>query len=72
MVFATLPMQAPEKAAGELRRAMTNLGLRGTMIASNIMGKIPRRPSFEPLWAAAEDLGAFVFVHPNNVAVPIA
>lgn len=68
MGIATLPMQAPEKAAGELRRAITKLGLRGTMIASNIMGKNLDDPSFEPLWATAEDLGAFVFVHPNNVA----
>ncbi len=43
MGIATLPMQAPEKAADELRRAMTKLGLRGTMIASNIMGKESRR-----------------------------
>jgi len=66
--IATLPMQAPEKAAGELRRAITKLGLRGTMIASNIMGKNLDDPSFEPLWATAEDLNAFIFVHPNNVA----
>ena len=64
----TLPMQAPEKAADELRRAMTKLGLRGTMFASNIMGKNLDDPSFEPLWATAEELGAFMFVHPNNVA----
>src|SRR5262245_18409468 len=68
MGIATLPMQAPEKAAGELRRAITKLGLRGTMIASNIMGKTLDDPILEPLWATAEDLGAFVFVHPNNVA----
>jgi aminocarboxymuconate-semialdehyde decarboxylase len=68
MGIATLPMQAPEKAAEELKRAMTKLGLRGTMIASNIMGKNLDDPSFEPLWATAEQLGAFVFVHPNNVA----
>ncbi|MGC1624101.1 MAG: amidohydrolase family protein, partial [Pseudolabrys sp.] len=55
MGIATLPMQAPEKAAGELRRAITKLGLRGTMIASNIMGKNLDDPSFEPLWATAED-----------------
>ncbi|MGB9396733.1 MAG: amidohydrolase family protein, partial [Pseudolabrys sp.] len=51
MGIATLPMQAPEKAADELRRAMTKLGLRGTMFASNIMGKNLDDPSFEPLWA---------------------
>ena len=38
------------------------------MFASNIMGKNLDDPSFEPLWATAEELGAFVFVHPNNVA----
>ena len=30
--IATLPLQAPEKAADELRRAMTKLGLHGAMI----------------------------------------
>lgn len=66
--IATLPMQAPDKAADELRRAMTKLGLRGTMFASNIMGKNLDDPSFEPVWDTAEELGAFVFIHPNNVA----
>jgi len=66
--IATLPMQAPERAAAELTRAMTKLGLRGAMIGSNVMGKNLDDPSFEPLWAAAEELGAFMFIHPNNVA----
>src|SRR5215475_15760094 len=68
MGIATLPMQAPEKAAGELRRTLNKLCLRGTMIASNIMGKNLDDPFFFSVWATAEDLGAFVFVHPNNVA----
>jgi len=68
MGIATLPMQAPERAADELKRAITKLGLRGTMFASNIMGKNLDDPSFEPVWATAEELGAFVFIHPNNVA----
>ncbi len=66
--IATLPMQDPRRAADELRRAVTRLGLRGTMIGSNIMGKNLDDPGFEPLWATAEELNAFVFVHPNNVA----
>ncbi|MGH6726859.1 MAG: amidohydrolase family protein [Pseudolabrys sp.] len=68
MAIATLPMQDPVRAADELRRAMTKLGLKGSMFASNIMGKNLDDPSFEPLWATAEELGAFMFVHPNNVA----
>ena len=47
---------------------MTKLGLKGSMFASNIMGKNLDDPSFEPVWATAEELGAFMFVHPNNVA----
>jgi aminocarboxymuconate-semialdehyde decarboxylase len=66
--IATLPMQAPERAADELKRAMTRLGLRGAMIGSNVAGKNLDDPSFEPLWATAEELGAFMFVHPAHVA----
>jgi aminocarboxymuconate-semialdehyde decarboxylase len=66
--IATLPMQAPEKAAEELRRAMRTLGLHGAMIGSNIMGKNLDDPSFEPVWAAAAELDAFMMIHPGNVA----
>jgi len=66
--IATLPMQAPQRAADELKRAIASLGLRGTMIGSNVQGKNLDDPALEPLWAAAEDLGAFVLVHPVNVA----
>jgi len=68
MGIATLPMASPTRAADELKRAVTKLGLRGAMFASNVKGVNLDDPSFEPLWAAAEELGAFMFVHPNNVA----
>jgi aminocarboxymuconate-semialdehyde decarboxylase len=66
--IATLPMQASDKAAEELRRAMRKLGLHGAMIGSNIGGKNLDDPSFEPLWTAAEELDAFMMIHPGNVA----
>lgn len=66
--IATLPMQAPEEAAAELRRAMRTLGLHGAMIGSNVDGKNLDDPSFEPLWAAAAELDAFLMIHPGNVA----
>ncbi len=68
MGIATLPMASPKRAADELKRAMTKLGLRGAMFASNVKGVNLDDPSFEPLWATAQELGAFMFVHPNNVA----
>ena len=66
--IATLPMQAPDKAAEELRRAMKTLGLRGAMVGSNVGGKNLDDPNFEPLWAAAAELDAFFMIHPGNVA----
>ena len=65
---AALPMQAPEKAAEELRRAMTKLGLHGAMIGSNICGRNLDDPRFEPLWATAAELDALILIHPGNVA----
>jgi aminocarboxymuconate-semialdehyde decarboxylase len=68
MGIATLPMQAPEKAADELRHAMRKLGLKGAQIGSNVMGRNLDDPALEPLWAAAAELDAFMMVHPTNVA----
>ncbi len=66
--IATLPMQAPDQAAAELRRAIRTLGLHGAMIASNVNGKNLDDPSFEPVWAVAEELDAWMMIHPGNVA----
>jgi aminocarboxymuconate-semialdehyde decarboxylase len=65
--IATLPMQAPELAAAELRRAVRSLKLRGAMIGSNIVGRNLDDPTLEPLWAAASELGALLLIHPINV-----
>jgi aminocarboxymuconate-semialdehyde decarboxylase len=68
MGIATLPMQAPESAAEELKRAVRELGMHGAMIGSNIAGKNLDDPALEPVWAAAAELGAFMMIHPTNVA----
>jgi aminocarboxymuconate-semialdehyde decarboxylase len=66
--IATVPMQAPRQAADELRHAMSALGLRGVQIGSNIAGKNLDDPELEPVWATAAELGAFILIHPINVA----
>jgi aminocarboxymuconate-semialdehyde decarboxylase len=66
--LATLPMQAPERAALELRRAMDSLGLLGFHLASNIQGRNLDDPDLEPVWEAAQALSAFVLVHPFKAA----
>jgi aminocarboxymuconate-semialdehyde decarboxylase len=65
--IATLPMQAPELAAAELRRAVRSLGLRGAMIGSNIVGRNLDHPELEPIWAAASELDVMLLIHPVNV-----
>jgi aminocarboxymuconate-semialdehyde decarboxylase len=66
--IATLPMQTPDLAAAELRRAMVTLGLKGAQIGSNINGRNLDDEALEPLWAAANELDAFIMVHPTGVA----
>jgi aminocarboxymuconate-semialdehyde decarboxylase len=66
--IATLPMQAPDKAAAELRRAMRTLDLRGAQIGSNVNGRNLDDEGFEPVWAAANELKAFIMIHPTQVA----
>jgi aminocarboxymuconate-semialdehyde decarboxylase len=68
--LATLPMQDPQTAADELRRAMCTLGLRGAQIGSNVNGRNLDDPSLEPVWAAANELKAFILVHPHGEIMP--
>jgi aminocarboxymuconate-semialdehyde decarboxylase len=66
--LATLPLQAPERAAAELHRAMRSLGLGGAQIGTHVGARNLDDPSLEPVWAAAHELNAFILVHPYKVA----
>jgi aminocarboxymuconate-semialdehyde decarboxylase len=68
LAIATVPMQSPKLAADELRHAMRTLGLCGMQIGSNVAGKNLDDPGLEPVWATAAELGAFILLHPINVA----
>lgn len=67
VALASVPMQDSGKAAAELERAMTRLGLRGVEIGSNINGRYFDDPGFDPFWEAAQALNALIFVHPQQV-----
>jgi aminocarboxymuconate-semialdehyde decarboxylase len=64
--LATLPMQDPERAAVELDRAITELGLRGAEICTHVNGRDLDDPGLRPVYAAAERLGVPLFLHPQN------
>ena len=66
---AVVPLQDPEAATAELRRAVNVLGLRGVEIGTT-MEDVPlddRR--FDPFFAAAEALDVPVILHPYYVGV---
>ncbi len=62
--LGTLPMQAPDLAIAELRRCVTELGLRGVQIGSHVNAWNLSAPELFPVFAEAAALGAAVFVHP--------
>jgi aminocarboxymuconate-semialdehyde decarboxylase len=62
--LGTLPLQHPGLAVRELERAMTELGLKGVSVSTNVDGRELADAAFEPVWEAAAGLGAVVFVHP--------
>lgn len=66
MALGMVPLQWPQLAVEELRRCMRELGMRGVEISSNVNGQELADPKFHPFFAAAEELGAVVFVHPSG------
>jgi aminocarboxymuconate-semialdehyde decarboxylase len=62
--LCTVPMQDPQAAAEELRRAI-GAGFVGAEIATRVDGRDLDDPALEPFWAAAEELQCLVLVHPD-------
>jgi aminocarboxymuconate-semialdehyde decarboxylase len=64
--LATLPMQDGARAARELERAVTALGLRGFEVCTHVNDLDLDHESLRPVFRAAERLGVPCFVHPQN------
>lgn len=64
--LGVVPLQDVDLAVKELERAVRDLHMPGVEIGTNIQGIYPGDPSLRPFWAAADDLDAFVFVHPYS------
>src|SRR4051812_32290309 len=71
--LATIPLQDPDLAARELERCVRDLGLRGAQIGPHVdanqhFGRLDTlnldNAALQPVWSAAEQLGAAIFVHP--------
>jgi len=66
VAFATAAWQHPELAAEQVRHAVKSLGFRGVSVGCSVEGEELADPKYHPVWAACEELGALVFMHPQG------
>ena len=62
--LGTLALQHPKLAAEQLRHAVRQLGLKGVEISTTVNDAELDARELDPFWAAAEELGAIIFIHP--------
>ncbi len=63
--FAVLPTASPEACAGELTRAVRELGFRGALVNGTTEGCFLDHPAYDGLLAQAAALGVPVYIHPH-------
>lgn len=66
--LCTIPMQFVDLAVEELTYCMKVLGMCGVQIGTHVEEYELSDPRFNPIWEAAQELGACVFVHPWDMA----
>jgi aminocarboxymuconate-semialdehyde decarboxylase len=63
---ATVPLQDVDLAIAEMDRAVDELGFKGLQIGGTVDGHNLDEPRFRPFWAAVEEKGIPVILHPNG------
>jgi aminocarboxymuconate-semialdehyde decarboxylase len=62
--LGSVALQHPDLAADQLRQAVAAQGLAGAIVGTRAGERDVSDPAYEPLWAAAVELGAVLFLHP--------
>ena len=63
--LGTIPLQFPDLAVKVLEHAVGELGMHGVQIATTVDGQLlDEVEGLDDFWQAAQDLGAFVLLHP--------
>src|SRR5260221_3368358 len=65
--LGVVTLQEPELAVRELDYITKDLKLKGVEILTNVDGQELSDAKFRPFFARAEELGAFIMMHPNGV-----
>lgn len=65
--LATLPVNVPEAAAEGLERAVTQLGIKGAMIAGLANDYFLDEPQYFPIFEMAAKLDVLIYLHPGMV-----
>lgn len=69
--MAALATADPVAAAGELERAVQDLGLSGVMLYGRTREKLLDHPDFLPIFEAAEALQVPIHLHPQTPPMPV-
>jgi aminocarboxymuconate-semialdehyde decarboxylase len=64
--LATLPLNDPAASLEEFQRATGQLGMRGAMLFSNVNGVALSDERFWPIYEAANDIDAVLYIHPAH------
>src|SRR5215471_4302706 len=64
--LAILPLNDPAASVKELNRACRELRFPGAMLFSNVNGAGLNEPQFWPIYEAANELGAVLYIHPTH------
>ena len=65
--LATVALQHPDLAAGQLEEGVKTLGLRGGSVGASVGSEELASRRFDPFWAKAEELDVPLFLHPQGV-----
>jgi len=69
--FATLPVAAPEAAAGELERTVREYGFKGALINGHHRGRYLDDKFFWPIFERAVSLHVPIYLHPTQPPAPV-
>jgi len=64
--MGAVALQHPDLAVQQMKHAIKHLDMRGFMITGSVNDRELSDPAFHPFWAAAEELGTVIFIHPRN------